>query len=61
MTEGAAKPAIYPEQDLTQKILEAAFTVHNALGAGFLEKVYSNVLLYELRNSGLACEQEVGY
>lgn len=61
MTEGATKPAIYPEQDLTQKILEAAFAVHNTLGAGFLEKVYSNALLYELRASGTVCDQEIAY
>jgi GxxExxY protein len=59
--EGATRQAIYPEQDLTQKILEAAFTVHNTLGAGFLEKVYSNALLYELQNAGLVCEREVAY
>jgi len=33
----------YPEEHLTGKILECAFTVHNALGAGFLERVYSLV------------------
>jgi GxxExxY protein len=37
----------YPEQDLTGKILECAFTVHNTLGAGFLERVYSNALTVE--------------
>ncbi len=41
---------IYPEQGLTGKILEAAFAVHNALGAGFLEKVYANALAFELRS-----------
>ncbi len=50
--------AIYPEQALTEKVLEAAFAVHNALGAGFLEKVYANALALELRAKGLACEQE---
>ncbi len=50
---------IYPEQALTEKILEAAFAVHNALGAGFLEKVYANALALELRCQGLSCKQEV--
>ena len=50
--------AIYPEQALTEKVLEAAFAVHNVLGAGFLEKVYVNALALELRAKGLACEQE---
>src|SRR5208282_3217832 len=56
--ESAATTAIYPEQELTQKILEGAFAVHNTLGCGFLEKVYSNALSLELRNMGLHCEQE---
>jgi hypothetical protein len=28
----------YPEQELTGAIPQAAFAVHNALGAGFLER-----------------------
>jgi GxxExxY protein len=59
--ESAATTAIYPEQELTQKILEGAFAVHNTLGCGFLEKVYSNALSLELRNMGLHCEQEVPF
>jgi GxxExxY protein len=49
---------LYPEQGLRQKILEAAFAVHNTLGAGFLEKAYLNALVLELRASGIACEQQ---
>ena len=59
--ETGAKSAIYPEQELTQKILEASFAVHNSLGAGFLEKVYANALLLELRQMGLVCMQEVAF
>ena len=59
--ESGANAAIYPEQDLTQKILEGAFSVHNTLGCGFLEKVYSNALLFELRNMNLCCEHEVPF
>ena len=40
------------------RVLEAAFAVHNTLGAGFLEKVYANALTLELRAKGLACEHE---
>jgi GxxExxY protein len=43
----------YPEQELTGTILQAAFAVHNALGAGFLERVYSNALALELETHGL--------
>ena len=59
--ESPAKAAIYPEQDLTRKILEASFAVHNDLGAGFLEKVYANALLLELRQMGLVCAQEAPF
>jgi len=59
--EGATKQSvgIYPEQALTEKILGAAFAVHNTLGPGFLEKVYANSLALELRGKGISCEQEV--
>ena len=59
--ESAPEVAIYPEQDLTRKILEGAFAVHNTLGCEFLEKVYSNALFFELRNLGLICNQEVPF
>jgi GxxExxY protein len=55
-TEGTdIQASIYPEQELTGRILEAAFAVHNSLGAGFLEKVYENALLLELRSAGIPC------
>ncbi len=54
-------PGIYPEQELTHKILEGAFAVHNTLGCGFLEKVYSNALFFELGKAGVHCEQEVPF
>jgi GxxExxY protein len=59
--ESGAKAAIYPEQELSQKILEGAFAVRNTLGCGFLERVYSNALLFELRNMNLSCEREVPF
>ena len=59
--ESAPAATIYLEQELTQKILEGAFAVHNTLGCGFLEKVYSNALVFELRKIGLVCEQEVPF
>jgi GxxExxY protein len=48
----------YPERELTGKILEAAFDVHNTLGCGFLERVYANALAIELRRNGLDCAQQ---
>ena len=46
------------EGDLTERILAAAFKVHNALGCGFLERVYENALLVELNRTGLLAEQQ---
>src|SRR5580658_10091200 len=57
--EPSSQFAIYPEHAVTEKVLKAAFEVSNTLGVGFLEKVYSNALALELRQMGLACEQEV--
>ncbi|MCF7804393.1 MAG: GxxExxY protein [Candidatus Marinimicrobia bacterium] len=42
-------------QDLTKKIRQAAYDVHSYFGAGFLEKVYENALVYELKKSGVSC------
>lgn len=44
--------------ELTQKIISAAFKVHNTLGFGFLEKVYRNALAIEIRKTGLEPRQE---
>ncbi len=43
---------------VTRRIVGAAFGVSNALGTGFLEKVYENALAHELRKSGLCVEQQ---
>ena len=42
----------------TRAALECAFRVSNALGHGFLEKVYENALAIELRESGLKVVQQ---
>lgn len=44
--------------NVTETIIGAAYSVHNALGFGFLEKVYENSLALELRKSGLKVEQQ---
>ncbi len=58
---GTAKDSAepYPEQDLTEKILQCAFAVHNTLGAGFLERVYANALAVELRAQEIALRNEL--
>ena len=45
-------------KDTTDIILKSFYKVYNNLGYGFLEKVYENALLYELRNQGLDCEKQ---
>ena len=46
------------DNDLTQKIIGCAYKVHNALGPGFLEKVYENALRIELEKLGLKVKQQ---
>ena len=41
----------YPLKDLTEKIIAAAFKVHNTLGSGFVEKVYENALVEEFKDT----------
>jgi GxxExxY protein len=51
-------PNILIEGDLTREILNAAYAVHNARGAGFLEKAYENALAIEVRQKGFAVQQQ---
>jgi GxxExxY protein len=44
--------------ELSRKIIKAAYNVHNALGSGFLEKVYQNAMIVELRIMGLEVTAE---
>jgi GxxExxY protein len=39
--------------DITYAINGAIFEVNKVLGPGFLEKIYENALVYELKNRGL--------
>jgi GxxExxY protein len=45
--------------DITYKINGAIFEVNRELGSGFLEKVYENALLIELRDMGLKAESQI--
>ena len=45
-------------QELTENIIKAAYTVHNTLGYGFLEKVYQNALVIELAKRGIKADSE---
>ena len=48
----------FKHTDITEKIIEAAYEVHNVLGFGFLEKVYENALAIELKEQGLSVRQQ---
>lgn len=43
---------------LTEAVIGAAYDVANALGSGFLERVYENALVHELRKRGISVEQQ---
>jgi GxxExxY protein len=46
--------------ELSGNAIGAAFNVLNTLGAGYLEKVYKNALVIELREQGFAVRQQHG-
>jgi len=48
----------YKYEEITRQIINAAHTVHNELGYGFLEKVYHNSLVIELRKRSFFVEPE---
>lgn len=43
---------------LTERILACAFEVSNALGIGFVEKVYENAFAHRMRKDGLKVVQQ---
>ena len=47
---------LYPE--MTDKIINSFYKVYNVLGYGFLEKVYENALLIELKSAGFEVFQQ---
>ena len=49
---------MYKHQELTREIIKAAQNVHNEPGYGFLEKVYHNAMVLELRKMGLDAASE---
>jgi len=46
-------------RELTERVIGCAYAVFNALGAGFLESVYEQALLIELRHAGLEAISQV--
>ena len=48
----------FKHTEVTGEIIGAFYQVYNALGYGFLEKVYENALAIELQEKGLKVEQQ---
>lgn len=44
-------------QEITEKIIKAFYNVYNSLGYGFLERVYENAMIIELKSLNLNCEK----
>ncbi len=42
--------------DLSYRVMEAVFEVHNQLGPGFTENIYERALIFELEKKGIAYE-----
>lgn len=45
-------------ENITSQIIKAFYTVYYELGYGFLEKVYENAMVIELKQMGLKCENQ---
>jgi GxxExxY protein len=45
--------------EITGRIVDAAYAVHSELGPGLLEAIYEQCLLIEIRNRGLEVERQI--
>jgi GxxExxY protein len=57
--DSAASRRTLVEEATTRSVIGAFFSVYNELGYGFLESVYRNALIRELRARAIATEVEV--
>jgi GxxExxY protein len=46
-------PTEVKQKELTEKIIGIFYKVYNALGYGFLERVYENAMIIELEREGV--------
>lgn len=49
---------MYKHSSVTEQIIKAFYYVYNELGHGFLEKVYENALVIQVRKQGLVVRQQ---
>lgn len=54
------EPISEPAERVGRAVVDAALSVHRALGPGLLESVYEACLAEELRQRGLTTERQVG-
>ena len=50
---------LFPESELTEKVIGVFYSVYNELGPGFLESIYENAMAIALQEVGLATSQQV--
>src|SRR5882724_11532679 len=55
---GVESETLFPNKEITEAIIGAAFEVHAQLGYGFLERVYHRALQVELLRRGFKAELE---
>jgi len=48
----------YIHSEITGEIIKVFYKGYNQLGYGFLEKVYENAMMIELKKSGLYCDKQ---
>lgn len=58
MEENTNGPESLLHKHMTESIIKAYYTVYNELGYGFLEKVYQNAMLAELKENGFSVEAQ---
>ena len=49
---------VLADKELTERIIGCAFNVHRTLGKGFLEKIYENAMVIELKKHGINVQQQ---
>jgi GxxExxY protein len=45
-------------EELIKKVIGAAINVHRELGPGYVESIYENAMIVELKLLGIRCEQQ---
>ena len=58
MERSLARQPVIIEKDLSYKIVQAAFEVHNQLGPGFQEAIYEKAFIHELGLRGIPFESQ---